>query len=397
MTAAACADRPSGTLAPTGRTVPGATIVDMLTVTTRAPSTRPGVGFSDARGQGVSFDNVLVSVPPPGSREPGQLIYPTQGAADPSREFVVVGRQLLTEDQAGGWFRHAQPDGGDDLLVFVHGFNTRHEEAVYRFAQLVHDAGIEAAPVLFTWPSRGSVFDYLYDRESANFSRGALERSIDVAATAPEVGSITIMAHSMGAWLTMEALHQSALRNGGLSPKIANVVLASPDIDIDVFMQQLRDIDTERTRITIFTSVDDRALLASRRLAGGVTRLGQLDLQKPGILAAIEDRGVTVIDLSKLKSNDPLNHSRFANSPAAVQIIGRRLAEGQTLSEGSPGIGETLQATAVGTLRTVGSTVGAAGALPAALISDAGRDDLGARIDDVAGNLGGTVLTATGQ
>ncbi|MGK8642933.1 alpha/beta hydrolase [Brucella anthropi] len=39
-------------------------------------------------------------------------------------------------------------------------------EAVYRFAQLVHDAKIDAAPVLFTWPSRGNVLDYVYDRES---------------------------------------------------------------------------------------------------------------------------------------------------------------------------------------------------------------------------------------
>ena len=64
---------------------------------------------------------------------------------------------------------------GRRVLIFVHGFNTRFEEAVYRFAQIVHDARVDVAPVLFTWPSGGSVTDYVYDRDSAIYSRDALE------------------------------------------------------------------------------------------------------------------------------------------------------------------------------------------------------------------------------
>ena len=61
------------------------------------------------------------------------------------------------------------------VLVFVHGFNNRFEDAVFRFAQIIHDSRADVAPVLFTWPSKGSVFAYGYDRESANYSRDALE------------------------------------------------------------------------------------------------------------------------------------------------------------------------------------------------------------------------------
>ena len=63
---------------------------------------------------------------------------------------------------------------GRRVLIFVHGFNTRFEEAVYRFAQIVHDARVDVAPVLFTWPSGGNVTDYVYDRDSAVYSRDAL-------------------------------------------------------------------------------------------------------------------------------------------------------------------------------------------------------------------------------
>jgi esterase/lipase superfamily enzyme len=36
--------------------------------------------------------------------------------------------------------------------------------------------------VLFTWPSRGSLFAYGYDKESTNFSRTALETCFSAAA-----------------------------------------------------------------------------------------------------------------------------------------------------------------------------------------------------------------------
>ncbi len=73
------------------------------------------------------------------------------------------------------WTGRAVGAGPSARLVFVHGFNNKFEDAVFRFAQIVHDSGAEVAPVLFTWPSKGSVLAYGYDRESTNFSRNGLE------------------------------------------------------------------------------------------------------------------------------------------------------------------------------------------------------------------------------
>ena len=56
-------------------------------------------------------------------------------------------------------------------LVFVHGYNNRFDDAVFRFAQLVHDTNAAVVPVLFTWPSRANALSYGYDRESAGLSR----------------------------------------------------------------------------------------------------------------------------------------------------------------------------------------------------------------------------------
>jgi esterase/lipase superfamily enzyme len=85
------------------------------------------------------------------------------------------------------------------------------------------------------------------------------------------------MAHSMGTWLAMESLRQMAIRDGRVAPKIDNVILASPDIDVDVFARQWTEMGEHRPKFTIFVSQDDRALAASRFISGDVQRLGQIN------------------------------------------------------------------------------------------------------------------------
>ncbi|MGO7733712.1 alpha/beta hydrolase, partial [Rhizobium johnstonii] len=72
-------------------------------------------------------------------------------------------------------------------------------------------------------------------------------------------------------------LRQIAIRNGHVAPKINNVILASPDLDFDVFGRQFASLGKERPQFTIFVSQDDRALALSRRISVNVDRLGQID------------------------------------------------------------------------------------------------------------------------
>ena len=175
---------------------------------------------------------------------------------------------------------------GHKVLIFVHGYNTRFEEAVYRFAQIVHDARVDVAPVLFTWPSGGSVVDYVYDRDSAMYSRDAFETVLRTLVDNKNVGSISILAHSMGNYLAVEGLRQMAIRDHGLPSKIRDVMLASPDIDVDVFRRQIAEIDVRprTTQFTLFVSRDDKALGISSFLARDSTRLGALDPLRNPIL-----------------------------------------------------------------------------------------------------------------
>ncbi|MGL5117485.1 MAG: alpha/beta hydrolase, partial [Beijerinckiaceae bacterium] len=237
----------------------------------------------------------------------------------------------------------------------------RFDEAAFRLAQIVHDSNAPVTPVLFTWPSWGSLASYPYDRESAAISRDGLERVLTALAIDPSVSQVTVLAHSMGGWLTLETFRQMAIRNRTIFPKITDVMLAAPDVDVDVAAAQGRALQaaTRKPRITLFVSGDDRALGASRLLWGSQDRLGSLDAHKEPYRTNLKNSGVEVIDLTSASAGsggDSLHHGKFASSPAVVKLIGGRLASGQQL-QGESGVGERSGAFLQGTVRVIGDVV----------------------------------------
>jgi len=394
---AACAGRPEGVLVPNGATPAGTSTVDLLVATTRAPTSEPGVLFSGERGSGLMLRDIVVSIPPEKNRKVGQVQWPKKLPADPLREFATVSVapvESATEGRA--WLARHLPESRR-VLVFVHGFNNRYEDAVYRFAQIVHDSKADAAAVVFTWPSRASIFDYSYDKESTNYSRDALEDLLRAAIETPNVDEITIMAHSMGTWLAVETLRQMAIRDGRVPKKIQQVILASPDLDVDVFAQQLTAIGKDKPKFTLFVSRDDRALTLSRRISGNVDRLGQIDPTEEPYRTLLENQGITVLDLTALKTGDSLNHGKFAESPEVVRLIGNRLIEGQTVTDSEIGFGERIGAVALSTAQTVGSAASIAVSTPIAVFDPVTRRNYDEQWRRLGSSVENTAVTATGQ
>ena len=364
---AGCAGRPSGDLVPVAATAPGASHVDIMVATTRAPVAEPpGVMFGGERAIGMRFAHIDVSIPPDGARKIGEIQWPSASPGDPAHDFVTLSAAEVPQDKALALFdAHLARVPGRRVLVFVHGYNTRFEEAVYRFAQIAHDSGAEFAPVLFTWPSRGQALSYFYDRESANFSRDALEAVLQAIVRDPNVASVSVLAHSLGNFVAVEALRQMAIRNHGLSPKVRDIMLASPDIDVDVFRRQIAEIEAngKAPPVTLFVSQDDRALSLSRLVAGDEPRLGQVDPESQPYRGMLERAHVQVVDLTQVASQDAANHGKYATSDV-VRLIGARLAAGQTLTDARSNLGETLGATVLNIAGVAGKATAAVVAAP---------------------------------
>ncbi|WP_245479545.1 alpha/beta hydrolase, partial [Hansschlegelia zhihuaiae] len=359
LTLAGCGGRPEGVLTPTPTAAPGAATVDLLAITTRKATTEPGKLFSGERAAKISLTDFRISIPPDSVRKPGDVQWPKRLPPDPSKEFATLSAQDLTRDEARAWFRR-EAGGRRHVLLFVHGFNNTYEDAVYRFAQIAHDSGTDAVPILFTWPSRGSVFAYAYDRESTNYSRDALEEALQALAKEKSVEDVSVLAHSMGSFLVLESLRQMAIRDGRIAPKIRNVILAAPDVDVDVFKQQLGEMGdpAARPRFTVFTSTDDRALLVSSRIAGQVPRLGAIDPKAEPYASEFGTQKIDAFDLTDLESADQLRHGRFTSS-AVVKAIGGRLVEGQQIADSDLSLGERVGQLATGVATGAGAAAGA--------------------------------------
>ena len=391
----ACGGRPQGTLTPT-RAVAGASSVDLLVATTRQTSS-PGEMFSGERGRGLAFADIVVSIPPDSVRQPGEVLWPSSATPDPAREFATLRADRIDLAEAQRRF-HARvakkPKNG--VLVFVHGYNTRFEEAVYRFAQIVKDSHAQVTPILFTWPSRGKLLAYAYDRESANYSRDGLEAALQALSKDPKVGEISILAHSMGNWVTIEALRQMSIRDRGISTKIKNVMLAAPDVDVDVFRRQIALIEDGATRpdFTLFVSRDDDALAMSRLLWGSTDRVGAIDPNKEPYRAQLAQAKLNVVDLTDVKTDDPTGHGKFAASPEVVQMIGARLASGQTLSDSQAGLGDRISTVAIGAANVVGRTAGVAVSAPFAIIDGRTREGLSDQFDELGTSASGVFGSA---
>jgi esterase/lipase superfamily enzyme len=371
-----CSSRPYGTLI-VGPTAPDASRVELLVATTRAPVLEPpGVMFGGSRGRGLDFADIVVSIPPAGARQPGDVSLPSSVPGNPERDFTILRADRMDLAQAKANFdARVRRTPGRRVLIFVHGFNTRFEEAVYRFAQIVYDARVDVAPVLFTWPSGGNVTDYVYDRDSAMYSRDALEVLLQALVKDQNVDSISILAHSMGNYLAIESLRQMSIRNHGLSPKIRDVMLASPDIDVDVFRRQIAEIDAgpRPADFSLFISRDDRALGLSSFLARDSTRLGALDPTKEPYRSILEQGRVQVIDLTGVASGDFTNHGKFA-SGEVVGAIGRRLAEGQSLSDAKGGLVESLGVFTTGAIGVAAGVATGAVAAPGEVFDPTKRE-----------------------
>ena len=385
----ACGGRPKAVLLPVSETSPVASQVNMMVVTTRERSINPGEMFTGERALEPSFVAMDISIPPENARKVGEVAWPKRLPSDPKTDFAVVNVDNLDRAGAIKWFDGAVRKTPDrSVLVFIHGFNNTFEDSVYRFAQIAHDSGTHAVPVLVTWPSRGSLLAYGYDRESTNYTRNGLETLFQFLAHDPNVGEVSILAHSMGNWLALEGLRQMAIRNGGLPAKFKNVMLADADVDVDVFRSQIADMGKNRPNFTLFVSRDDRALAASKRVWGDVDRLGAIDPEQSPYKEELAANEISVVDLTNVKSDDALRHSKFAQSPEVVQLIGARLASGQTLTDSRVGFGDVILSATTSAATMVGKGVGLAVAAPVAIVDQDTRNNFGGQVESLAGRSG---------
>lgn len=291
-------------------------------MSTRGSSDVVGAFYSSERAPELGLASVDATIPP--NHVTGVLERPEKLPPDPRTEFTIINPTVYEQEtsfvsEINRELAKRSPEN-QKVLIFVHGFNNTASEAVLRLSQFVEDTDYQGVPILYTWASAAKSSAYVYDINSALIARSQLGNMANILSRS-RADSVDIFAHSMGTFLTMEGLVRShAIGKLDKRVKIKSIVLASPDIDIDLFQTQINELPPSVVdKMYLLISKDDSALRISRRIAGGVARVGAAEAE------SLERFGVTVIDLGKVDDSSSGSHSKFAGSPEVVQLIGAGL------------------------------------------------------------------------
>lgn len=269
-------------------------------------------------GRAATTRYLSVPVQFPESYTPGKRAF-IRSNPNPSRHFSVDEAEQF--DRAG--FRaelrralSAQPRGRRDITIYVHGFYNAFYNGVFQAAQLRRDFDLPGIMLHFAWPSRGSNTAYAYDRESMLYSRDALEQLVRDAA---RVGAerVTLIGHSLGSMLIMEALRQVEIAQPGWThAHIDGLSFVAPDIDVDVFKTQAARFKRLPKDTVLFVSDRDKILMLATTLTGGKARLGNLrDVR------IVTEGELTIVDVAPLAGSAWSGHFIPATSPIAISLL----------------------------------------------------------------------------
>ncbi|MEH6693438.1 MAG: alpha/beta hydrolase [Hyphomonas sp.] len=238
----------------------------------------------------LTTGSVMVSVPR--NRAVGDIpkpsIFSFDRRPDPAKHVILGDMQVdatMAEFLANVRISLARSQRRE-IFIFIHGYNNDFPTAVERTAQLAVDLEIDGAPVLYSWPSAGSVFGYKADRaQITQATIDDLEHFLHVLTEQTGATRVNIVAHSMGNEFLVRALQEMADDERAVPAPFDQVVFASPDVDAEDFIEMMDRVHGLAKDMTLYASAKDRALQASMRFNKSGRRAG--DSVEPVLLPGL--------------------------------------------------------------------------------------------------------------
>lgn len=294
--------------------------------------------YSAGRGERLEVGRALVTVPKkhevPNIERPWVYKIPFfnieiyKEKEDPEKHFTMREVQRLSKDQFIALARQRIADSNtfrDQALVFVHGFNTTFDYAVYRAAQLSYDLKFDGGSFVYSWPSRGEVSatGYTWDTTSSENAEDYLKEFLTLITKSTGAKSVTVIAHSMGNKLLLPVL-EKLNSDPDNDVKISQVILAAPDVDRNIFTKLARKINGISQGITLYAAANDRALDVSKKFWGGGARAGDVPTGGPVVVAGVDTIDVTATSTEVFA----LNHAGYAEKTELLADIRHLMLKG---------------------------------------------------------------------
>lgn len=212
--------------------------------------------------------------------------------------------------------------GNKSALVFIHGYKTSFEDAARRTAQMSYDLAFKGVPVFYSWPSQAKLVSYTVDEQNIEWSQANIELFLEDFFEKSQAEKVYLIAHSMGNRGLTRALHSLVQKKPEIRQRLAEIILAAPDVDAEVFKRDIAPgLIASGAPVTLYASSGDKALRASKKVHG-FPRAGE-----SGELLVVLD-GMETIDASNV-ATDFLGHSYFAESRSILSDIFNIVNNGQ--------------------------------------------------------------------
>lgn len=229
------------------------------------------------------------------------------------------------------WYDFMSRISADDLLIFIHGFNTSFSNAAIRCAQLAHDTSFKGEAVFFSWPSAENFVTYARDKKRAQEDFELLATFLQNIASNTDK-NVHIVAHSMGTFLLMNSLavlDQRIKKDDNIlhsrrekfkGKMFGQIILAAPDIAKEDYQRNFTRHDFRKMaeRITLYSAENDYVLSGSRIF----NFLGEEETGQPRLDDFSESffviNGMDTVDTRQEISAQFFGHSFYGNYRSLV-------------------------------------------------------------------------------
>ena len=223
--------------------------------------------------------------------------------------------------------------GTRNVTIFVHGYNTEFIDNTLLAGEIYHYMGRQGAMISFEWPSESRLLGYIQDKGNATYSTRHFRAMISNIAKECNVDSITIIGHSAGSPIVVNALRELRLLEFDATAeqvqakyRIGRIVLAAPDMDLMAFTNAVQDRFYEVTKgVAVYASPKDRALGLSEILYGN-SRLGRavgkIEPWEQELLQSVPKIEMIDASVAEKQFGNALGHSYFHRDPWVSSDIG---------------------------------------------------------------------------
>ncbi len=240
------------------------------------------------------------------------VLEPVSSGRSDANRFYQPGPHI--EHQIAGFKKGIEAEKSDEVLLFVHGFNVKFEEAALRAAQLAYDVKFQGTVVLFTWPAGSAggglssvLINQTYRANQTN-ARDTVKLFTNFMRDLKASGkTIHLLVHSMGHQIVLPALADLAANE---SPgTVQELILNAPDFPTRRLNEIAPRLSRIAARVTLYCSPGDNALVASKQINSN---------HRAGLCSKIP--GMDVINVNELDTST-LGHGYYSGRPVLTDVF----------------------------------------------------------------------------